>query len=70
MRKLQDEKEKPDYGQYHHLHILLCTVTRGAAEMMQAICAFLEFCYIAWHDILDTKSVEELEDVLNCYHSH
>jgi len=40
------------------------------AEMIEAIWAFLEFCYIARHDILDTKSLDELEDALNCYHTH
>jgi hypothetical protein len=40
------------------------------AEMVQATCAFLEFCYIARRDILDTKSLEELEDALKRYHTH
>ena len=40
------------------------------AEMVQAIRAFLEFCYIARRDILDTKSLEELEDALKRYHAH
>ena len=40
------------------------------AEMIQATQAFLEFCYIARRDILDTKSLDELEDALNRYHTH
>jgi hypothetical protein len=40
------------------------------AEMIQAIQAFLDFCYIARRDILDTKSLDELEDVLKRYHLH
>jgi hypothetical protein len=40
------------------------------AEMIQAIQAFLEFCYVARHDILDTKSLDELENSLKRYHIH
>ena len=40
------------------------------AEMVQAIHAFLKFCYIARRDILDTKSLKELEDALKRYHAH
>ena len=38
--------------------------------MVQATWAFLEFCYIARRDILDTKSLSELEDALKRYHAH
>jgi hypothetical protein len=38
--------------------------------MVQAIRAFLEFCYIARRDILDTRSLEELKDALERYHTH
>lgn len=40
------------------------------AEMIQAIRAFLEFCYIVQRNILDTKSLDELEDALKRYHAH
>jgi len=40
------------------------------AEMIQAIRAFLEFCYIVRCNILDTKSLDELEDALNHYHTY
>jgi hypothetical protein len=38
--------------------------------MIHAMRAFLEFCYIARRDILDTKSLDELDDALNHYHTH
>ena len=38
--------------------------------MVQATGAFLEFCYIARRDTLDTKSLSELEDALKRYHVH
>ena len=40
------------------------------AEMIQAIRAFLEFCYIVRRNILDTKSLDELEDALKRYHTY
>ena len=40
------------------------------AEMIQAIRAFFEFCYIARHNILDTKSLDESENASKCYHTH
>jgi hypothetical protein len=39
-------------------------------EMVQALRAFLEFCYIARRDILDTNSLRELEDALERYHTY
>lgn len=36
--------------------------------MVQAICAFLEFCYIAQRDIIDTKSLAALEDALSRFY--
>ena len=39
-------------------------------EMIQAIRAFLEFCYIVRRNVLDTKSLDELEDALNRYHKY
>jgi hypothetical protein len=40
------------------------------AEMVQAIRAFLEFCYIARRDILDTNSLDQLQDALDRYHAY
>ena len=39
-------------------------------EMVQALRAFLKFCYIARRDILDTNSLRELEDALERYHTY
>ena len=39
-------------------------------EMVKALWAFSEFCYIAQHNIHDMQSINELEDVLQCYHHH
>ena len=38
--------------------------------MVQALQAFLKFCYIVQHDILDTNCLQELEDALECYHTY
>ena len=37
---------------------------------MCAIRAFLEFCYIAWQDLIDIQSLHALEDTLSCFHCH
>jgi hypothetical protein len=39
-------------------------------EMVQALRAFLEFCYIARRNIHDTNSLQELEDALERYHTY
>jgi len=39
-------------------------------EMVQAMRAFLEFCYIARRDVHDTHSLEALEDALQRFHHH
>jgi hypothetical protein len=39
-------------------------------EMVQAIRAFLEFCYIAQRDILDANSLNQLQDALDHYHAY
>jgi hypothetical protein len=39
-------------------------------EMVQAMRAFLEFCYIARRDIHDTHSLEALDDALQRFHRH
>jgi hypothetical protein len=39
-------------------------------KMVKAIHAFLEFCYIAWHDIHDTNSLVALDDALWRFHRH
>src|ERR1700755_2615469 len=36
--------------------------------MVQTMRAFLEFCYIAWHDIHDTNSLRALDDALRRFH--
>ena len=40
------------------------------AEMIQAIRAFLEFCYIVRRDIVDTKTLDNLDDALKRFHTH
>ena len=37
-------------------------------EMVKALQAFLEFCYIARRNVHDTQSINELEDALQHYH--
>ena len=39
-------------------------------EMVQAMRAFLEFCYIARRDIHDTQSLAALDDALQRFHHH
>ncbi|KAI9452139.1 hypothetical protein BJY52DRAFT_1205778 [Lactarius psammicola] len=39
-------------------------------KMVQAICSFLEFCYIARRDIHDTRTLEALDDALQRFHKH
>ena len=39
-------------------------------EMVQAIRAFLEFCYIARHDVHDTNSLAALQDAFHRFHHH
>jgi hypothetical protein len=38
--------------------------------MVQAMRAFLDFCYIARRDILDTGSLSALDDALQRFHLH
>lgn len=38
--------------------------------MVQAICAFLEFCYTARRDIHDTHSLAAMDDALQRFHFH
>ena len=38
--------------------------------MVQTMCALLEFCYIAWHNIHDTNSLATLDDALQRFHHH
>ena len=37
---------------------------------MKALRAFLEFCYIAHHNVHNTQSLKELDEALQCYHHH
>ncbi|KAM6499160.1 hypothetical protein JOM56_004668 [Amanita muscaria] len=39
-------------------------------QMLRAIGAFLEFCYIARHDAITEKTLEDLEDVLARFHRY
>jgi hypothetical protein len=38
--------------------------------MIRTLCAFFEFCYIARRDVIDTKSLTELEEALDQFHQH
>lgn len=38
--------------------------------MVGAIRAFLEFCYIARHDVITEKTLVDLEDALSRFHEH
>ena len=38
--------------------------------MVKALCAFLEFCYIAWCNVHDMQSLEELDEALQRYHHY
>ena len=38
--------------------------------MLGAIRAFLDFCYIARHDIITEKTLIDLEDALSCFHKY
>ena len=38
--------------------------------MMRAIRAFLEFCYIARRNVIDTQSLKALEDALSRFHQY
>ena len=39
-------------------------------EMVKALQAFLNFCYIVQHDVHDTESLEPLQDALDRFHKH
>jgi len=39
-------------------------------DMVRAIRAFIEFCYIARREVQDTKSIQELEDALETFHRY
>jgi len=39
-------------------------------EMVKALQAFLNFCYIVQHDIHDTQSLKDLQDALDRFHKH
>ena len=38
--------------------------------MVQAVQAFLDFCYIVRRDVLDTMSLQQLDDTLDCFHKY
>ena len=37
---------------------------------MKALQSFLEFCYVACHNVHDMQSLKELDDTLQLYHHH
>ena len=39
-------------------------------EMVKALQAFLDFCYIVQRDVHDTESLEALQDALDQFHKH
>jgi len=39
-------------------------------RMLYTICMFLEFCYIAQHDVITEKTLAELEDALFHFHKY
>jgi len=39
-------------------------------KMLYTIRAFLEFCYITWHDIITEGTLIELEDALSYFHKY
>ena len=39
-------------------------------EMVKALQAFLDFCYIVRRDVHDTESLEALQDALDRFHKH
>ena len=39
-------------------------------DMVQAMCAFLEFCYIARHNVYDTNSLTTLDNALQRFHHY
>ena len=38
--------------------------------MVRALQVYLDFCYIAWHDVHNTNSLKKLEDALGRFHIH
>ena len=38
--------------------------------MVQAVQVFLDFCYIVRQDVLDTTSLQQLDDALDCFHKY
>ena len=38
--------------------------------MVQAIRAFLEFCYIVWHNVINEKSLHDLRHTLTHFHRY
>jgi len=49
---------------------LLAIVGYVPDEMVQALCAFLEFCYMTQCNIHDTHSLAALDDALQQFHNH
>ncbi|KAH9956464.1 hypothetical protein BGW80DRAFT_1187234 [Lactifluus volemus] len=39
-------------------------------NMVCMLCAFLNFCYLAWHNILNLESLSQLHEALHLFHHH
>ena len=38
--------------------------------MVQCLAAFLDFCYIVWHNAISAEDLVELQSILDCFHTH
>ena len=39
-------------------------------DMIHVLCTFLDFCYLACCDVLDTQSLAAMQDAINCFHQY
>jgi len=39
-------------------------------EIVRTLCAFLEFCYIARRNVLDTSDLDNLDEALEQFHRY
>ena len=49
---------------------LLTTEGHVLSEMIQALCALIDFVYIAWHDVIDSDDLDTLDDALEQFHKY
>ncbi|KAI0004449.1 hypothetical protein BJV74DRAFT_875685 [Russula compacta] len=40
------------------------------SEMVQCLAAFLDFCYIVWHNAITAEDLVELQSILDHFHTH